>query len=632
MTRRRRPSSLVARTVAGLLTLLCLLGLVAAIYAVLVLGLGRVPTERERTVLVLSAAAAVISALLWAPIRTRASALAGRMASGARASVEDVLQNFGIRLTRELPLDEILLQLTESLRESLALTAAEVWAGSDGVFERAAADPDRGPGRLELTSEEESIVVRAGVSGTAWAATWLPALVRDRMDSILRVAPAAHAGTLLGFIVVEREAGGGQFTSDEERALAELARQAGTVLNTARLDSALEATLQEMRRQAAELRASRSRIVAAADAERHRIERDLHDGAQASLIALALKLRLAREVAEDDPERARVLLEELDSDLERTTEELRDLAQGIYPPLLAERGLKAALTTAASRAPLPVRVDANAVGRYENAVEAAVYFCCLEALQNAGKHAGAGARATLRLSEESNALLFEFADDGSGFDPRVLGRGSGLANMADRLGAIGGRLRVESAPGAGTRVAGTIPVEPVAAAPHEPERILATVLFTDIVRSTERAAELGDRRFRELLEAHHMVVRRELERFDGQEVNTTGDGFLATFAGPAQAIRCACAITHAVRELGLEVRAGVHTGECEVNGEEVSGIAVHIGARVAASARAGEVLVSGTVRELVTGSGIELEDRGVVELKGVPGEWRVYSAADSSAR
>jgi class 3 adenylate cyclase len=152
----------------------------------------------------------------------------------------------------------------------------------------------------------------------------------------------------------------------------------------------------------------------------------------------------------------------------------------------------------------------------------------------------------------------------------------------------------------------------------EPDRVLATVLFTDLVGSTELASELGDRRWRELLEAHRVVVRRELERFRGHEVDTTGDGFLATFDGPARAIRCATAIRDGVTALGLEIRAGLHTGECELHDGNVAGIAVHTGARVAALAGAGEVLVSSTVRDLVAGSGIEFENRGAHELKGLP--------------
>jgi class 3 adenylate cyclase len=158
------------------------------------------------------------------------------------------------------------------------------------------------------------------------------------------------------------------------------------------------------------------------------------------------------------------------------------------------------------------------------------------------------------------------------------------------------------------------------------DRVLATVLFTDIVGSTEHASRLGDRAWRDLLERHDAAVRQELGRFRGREIHTTGDGFFATFDGPARAVRCALAIRAAVRPLGLEIRTGLHTGECELRGDDVSGIAVHIGARVAATAKAGEVLVSGTLKDLVTGSGLRFMERGVHRLKGVEGEWPLHAA------
>jgi class 3 adenylate cyclase len=161
------------------------------------------------------------------------------------------------------------------------------------------------------------------------------------------------------------------------------------------------------------------------------------------------------------------------------------------------------------------------------------------------------------------------------------------------------------------------------------DRVLATVLFTDIVGATQRASELGDRRWRELLEQHHQIVRLELDRFRGKEIDTAGDGFLATFDGPARAVSCARAIQQGLAPVGLEVRAGLHTGEVEIAGGKVTGIAVHTGARVASLARGGEVLVSSTVKDLVAGSGLEFEDRGSHELKGVPGEWRLYSVVDA---
>jgi class 3 adenylate cyclase len=162
---------------------------------------------------------------------------------------------------------------------------------------------------------------------------------------------------------------------------------------------------------------------------------------------------------------------------------------------------------------------------------------------------------------------------------------------------------------------------------REPDRVLATVLFTDIVDSTRWAGEMGDARWRDVLERHDGLVRRHLEGFDGREVKTMGDGFLATFDGPARAVRCAVTIAAEVRQLGIEIRAGLHTGECELRGDDVAGMAVHIGARVGARAGASEVLVSSTVKDLVVGSGIEFADRGSTELKGVPGEWRLFAVA-----
>jgi signal transduction histidine kinase len=220
----------------------------------------------------------------------------------------------------------------------------------------------------------------------------------------------------------------------------------------------LQASLDEVRHNAEELQASRARIVAAADAERRRIERNLHDGAQQRLVALAVKLRLASRFVDTDPEQTRSMLEELRGELKDAVEELRSLAHGIYPPLLMDQGLAAALGSAALRATIPTRVETGSIGRYPSEMEAAAYFCCLEALQNAMKHAGPEATVVVRVWEEAGALRFAVTDDGVGFDPAAKGIGTGFVNMHDRLGAIGGSLRVESAPGAGTNVLGVLPV------------------------------------------------------------------------------------------------------------------------------------------------------------------------------
>lgn len=288
---------------------------------------------------------------------------------------------------------------------------------------------------------------------------WLPDIAGGLGDAVLRVAPIAHQGELLGLIVCTRRADGEAFGATEDAMLAELARQVGLALHNMQLDSALQASLEELQRTNDELRYSRARIVAAGDAERRRLERNLHDGAQQQLVALAVKLRLARDVLDDDPADAVAMLDEVRSDLQGAIQELRALAHGIYPPLLVSGGLAEALPAVAHRAALPTTVDVLTRHRYRDDVEAAVYFCVLEALQNAGKHAGTGARAHVRVEEAGGVLTFEVVDDGVGFDEPV-GAGHGFVNMADRLGAIAGTVVVRSAPGQGTTVTGTVPIGP----------------------------------------------------------------------------------------------------------------------------------------------------------------------------
>jgi len=235
-------------------------------------------------------------------------------------------------------------------------------------------------------------------------------------------------------------------------------QRAELAVHNRQLDSALQKSLDDLRQQAAELQASRTRVVAAADAERRRIERNLHDGAQQHLTALAIKLRLICDLGDQDHDLARELLGEACGEISDAARELRDLAHGIYPPLLAESGLPAALAAAARWSTLPATVDAADLGRYPPEVEATVYFCCLEAIQNACKYAGEGTAITVRVRAEAGTLTFLVTDDGAGFDAESRGLGAGFLNMADRLGALGGSLLVESAPRRGTTVSGTVPV------------------------------------------------------------------------------------------------------------------------------------------------------------------------------
>ena len=345
--------------------------------------------------------------LLYLPARERLSQFANRLVYGERHAPDEVLRTFGSRLSRAVPLDELLLQMVESLRKTLALQAAEVWTGSNGLLERTVSVPELGAARVSLNESEEPVVARAGVSGPAWVEVWLPALLPPDDDPILRVAPITNSGELLGLIVARRAPGSERFNDEDDRVLTELARQVGLALHNVQLDSALQASLDEVRRQASELQASRARIVAASDQARRQIERNLHDGAQQHLVALAVNVRLARQLADADPEQAKLILDELGGELQDAVQELRELAHGIYPPLLMDQGLTAALRAAAGRSPLDVEIEVETSSRYAADIEAAVYFCCLEALQNAAKHAGADAhvRPSTSAGRRRPALL-----------------------------------------------------------------------------------------------------------------------------------------------------------------------------------------------------------------------------------
>src|SRR5271166_1124302 len=431
---------------------------VAAIYLVIVLGIGSGASDAaDREILGLSMLAAAVAAIGYLPARDRLVASATRFVYGSREAPDEVLRTFGSRLTRAIPMDELLLQLAESLRKTMGLTSAEVYTGTGEVLERTASVPDLGPASLVVSPRERPVVTRAGVSGTAWASVWLPALIQGREREQVRVAPVSHAGELLGLIVVERTAMASTFSDDDDRVLTDLARQVGLALHNSQLDTALQTTLDEVRKQADALRESRARIVASGDAERRRVERNLHDGAQQHLVALAVNLRLARDIIVDDQDAGLEMLDQLAGEVQETIRELRELAHGIYPPLLVDSGLVEALRAAAHRNPLPVHITAEGIGRYAPETEAAVYFCCLEALQNAAKHAP-DARVEIRLWEESGGLLFTVTDDGPGFDPEKAQRGHGYVNMADRLGAIGGTVRWDSEIGKGSQVRGSVPL------------------------------------------------------------------------------------------------------------------------------------------------------------------------------
>jgi signal transduction histidine kinase len=388
---------------------------ITVVYAAFVIGIGTIVGSHSNAAL--SASAAAVVAIAFQPARRRAQRFADRLVYGKRATPYEVLSEFSERMADSYATDDVLPRMAQLLAAATGATSTAVWLLVGDELRPAASAGDA----LAL----HAVPVR----GDAF-----PEIPGDL------VVQVRHQGETLGALTVAIPAND---PLDPARAklVQDLASQAGLVLRNVRLIE--------------ELRASRQRLVTAQDEERRKIERNLHDGAQQQLVALMVQLRLADSLVGNDPEKEHELLARLRSETNDALENLRDLARGIYPPLLADRGLAAALEAQVRKVTVPVSVDANGVGRYPQEIEAAVYFCCLEALQNVGKYAGAS-RASIRLLAHDHTLSFEVEDDGGGFDPTTTGFGTGLRGMADRLDAIGGRLEVHSTPGEGTTVTGRI--------------------------------------------------------------------------------------------------------------------------------------------------------------------------------
>jgi signal transduction histidine kinase len=393
---------------------------ITAVYAALVAGVGTLVGRRGSVAL--SAIAAALVAVAFQPALGRARRLANRLVYGKRATPYEVLSELAERMGETFSVEDILPRMATILAEATGAVRSAVWLRV-GRELRPAAQWPRG----------ESVLTPASVSGEDLPAGDLG------FDVTL---PVRHQGELLGAISVSKSAAD-PVTPAEEKLLEDLAAQAGLVLRNARLIE--------------ELRASRQRLVAAQDEERRRLERNIHDGAQQQLVALAVKLNLAGLMAEKDPAATKRTIDELKAEATDALENLRDLARGIYPPLLADKGLAVALDAQLRKAAVPVELVVNGLGRYPAEVEAAVYFCCLEALQNVAKYAEASSGRVM-LGVDVGDLTFEVADDGRGFDAETTPLGSGLQNMADRLAALGGSVKVSSRSGAGTRVQGRIPV------------------------------------------------------------------------------------------------------------------------------------------------------------------------------
>jgi signal transduction histidine kinase len=376
--------------------------------------------------------ATALVAIAFQPVRDRANRWANRLVYGARATPYEVLARFGDRVGETYASEDVLPRVARVIAEGTAAASAEVWLRLGDELRLTAAWPDPGA-HAPLAIGDGSLPIEAD-----------------------RVAAVRHHGELLGAIAVHKRASE-PLTHGEAELVDRLADQAGLILANARLTADLEARLDQIAVQAGELRASRQRIVTAQDEERRRLERNIHDGAQQHLVALAVKLRLAKTAMAADPGRGRAMLEEIGGEIDGALDTLRALALGIYPPLLEEQGIAPALAAQYVRSGLPVRMDADATGRYPIEIEAAVYFAALEALQNAAKYAEAGEIA-IAIVPTDGELRFSVRDDGVGFDPARTGQGSGLAGIRDRLAVFGGDATVESSPGRGTVVRGRVPV------------------------------------------------------------------------------------------------------------------------------------------------------------------------------
>ena len=392
---------------------------ITLVYAAIVVGVGTLAGRRGDAVLSAVATAAV--ALAFQPVRRWANRFANRLVYGERASPYEVLSSFGRRVTEALGTEDVLPRMAEILAQGTGALRADIWLRVGTELRPAASWPEphaprpptpvRAAGTITIPDADASSLVR-------------------------------HDGELLGALAITKPPSE-PVTPVEAGLVEDLAQQAGLILRNAGL--------------IADLRASRQRLVAAQDQERRKLERNLHDGAQQQLVALSVKLRILKTLIQRDPGRAIPTVDELQAEAQDAMENLRSLARGIYPPLLADQGLGAALRAQASKAAVPVEVSIDTNGRFGQDVEAAVYFSCLEALQNVAKYARA-TRARVSIDHQEDHLSFEVSDDGAGFDTTTTPSGTGIQGITDRLAALGGSLEVRSEPGRGTQLVGMVPL------------------------------------------------------------------------------------------------------------------------------------------------------------------------------
>jgi signal transduction histidine kinase len=403
---------------------------ITAVYAALVVGVGTLAGNQHSPLL--AALAAAVVAVAFQPARQWARRLANRVVYGRRATPYQVLSQFAQRIGATYAAGDVLPQMAQIVAAGTGAERVVVWLRVDDRL-RPGASSD-GDLRAALLPADGHSADGLPVDGEA-----MPGLPGADLS-----VPVVHQGELLGAISI-------LMPKDEplrpagQQLVADVASQAGLVLSNAGLIE--------------DLRASRQRLVTAQDEARRRLERNIHDGAQQDLVAMAIKLRLAGTTVDEDPAEAKEIIGELQADASGALENLRDLARGIYPPLLADLGLTAALSAQARKSSVPVTVEADGIGRFSQDTEAAVYFCCLEALQNIAKYARATS-ARICLQAQNGTLRFTVSDDGAGYDARHTPLGSGQRNMADRLAALGGRLEVRSALRQGTTITAELPGGP----------------------------------------------------------------------------------------------------------------------------------------------------------------------------
>ena len=400
--------------------------LISVVYFVTVVSVGSRLGQLPRNDPAAGVAVGAIVALAFQPVRRRLQRLANRLVYGKRATPYEVLSEFGRRMSSMYASEDLPLRTAQVLAEGVAADRATVWLRVGDELRQAASWPAGGdePKALPLLNGD------------------LPSI-----NGIADAVPVRYQGELLGALAVAKRE---PLTATEHRLLGDLGQETGLVLKNARLTAELVQRLEE-------LQASRQRLVTAQDTERRRLERNLHDGAQQNLVAMKLKIALAKNLAATDPSKAQVALDELNGEANDAIETLRELARGLYPPILAQDGLVAAIDAQARRAPLPVEVTGGPLPRYPQETEAGVYFCVLEALQNIAKHANA-TKATVCFESKPGRLVFSVSDNGRGMDPARVRSGSGMQNMRDRVEVLGGEFQVESSPNAGTRVVGSVPI------------------------------------------------------------------------------------------------------------------------------------------------------------------------------